>query len=251
LKKIIRKIIDKIAAIFGYYRTSRQSVYNNKNDLLTIFYNNIIETGFSPKCIVDVGANTGTWTRTALKFFPTSTYYLIEPQQQLSKNFEDLLKQNSISFYPIGLGDKEGKFRFTLVDRDDSCSFRFTEEEAIKNGFEQIDVPVTTLNKLIQSKQLLTPDIIKIDAEGLDIEVLNGASDFFGVTEVFLIEASIRNKDFNNTIQTVINFMDEKGYNIFEITDLNRPWSNKLLWLVEIAFVKKEGIIDSYNFVNN
>ena len=40
--------------------------------------------------------------------------------------------------------------------------------------------------------------------------------------------------------------MDKKGYSLFEITDLNRPFQPQVLWLVELAFVKKQGIIDSY-----
>ena len=34
--------------------------------------------------------------------------------------------------------------------------------------------------------------------------------------------------------------MDNKGYEIFDFTDLNRPFKNGLLWLVEILFVKKD-----------
>ena len=40
--------------------------------------------------------------------------------------------------------------------------------------------------------------------------------------------------------------MDKKGYSLFEITDLNRPFQPQVLWLVELAFIKKGGIIDNY-----
>jgi hypothetical protein len=41
--------------------------------------------------------------------------------------------------------------------------------------------------------------------------------------------------------------MNEKGYRLFEITDINRPFQLQVLWLAELVFVKKNGIIDSYN----
>jgi hypothetical protein len=44
----------------------------------------------------------------------------------------------------------------------------------------------------------------------------------------------------------MVDYMDKKGYSLFEITDLNRPFQPQVLWLVELAFVKKQGIIDSY-----
>jgi hypothetical protein len=90
---------------------------------------------------------------------------------------------------------------------------------------------------------------IKIDAEGLDLEVLEGASSFFGKTEIFKIEASVVSKVYDNDVLKVLNYMDSKGYRLFEITDLNRPSSNQVLWLVELAFVKKGGIVDSHDFL--
>jgi hypothetical protein len=44
----------------------------------------------------------------------------------------------------------------------------------------------------------------------------------------------------------MVNYMDDKGYTLFEITDLNRPFKPNVLWLTELAFIKKGGIIDRY-----
>lgn len=44
--------------------------------------------------------------------------------------------------------------------------------------------------------------------------------------------------------------MDAYGYKLFDITDLNRPWSNNVLWLVELVFVLKNGTIDSIKWHN-
>ena len=150
---------------------------------------------------------------------------------------------------PVGAGEKAGSFKFTIVDRDDSCSFRYSEEDASKNGYKQVDVPITTLNEVVKKENSPFPDLVKIDAEGLDIEVLKGASDLFGKTEVFMVEAGVLNKEFDNSFLKIISFMDKKGYRLFEITDLNRPFKLKVLWLVELAFVKKNGIVDSYTFI--
>jgi hypothetical protein len=39
--------------------------------------------------------------------------------------------------------------------------------------------------------------------------------------------------------------MNEKGYSLFDLTDLNRPFSPQVLWLVELVFVKKDGFINN------
>ena len=255
MKKLIRdiltKILNPIIIRLGYVHWSNVTAEKNifdKNSLLEVFFRNIEGMGFTPKHIIDIGANHGTWTRETLKYFPHANYTLVEPQAWLKPSLQDLLDSNSkITFNPFGAGAKSGSFMFTIVDRDDSCSFRYTEEEAKAGGFKQVEIPIVTLNEIQQKYNSLPfPDMVKIDAEGLDIEVLDGASHLLGKTEVFLMEASVFCKEFDNTVLKMVKYMDDKGYNLFEITDLNRPVKPNVLWLVELAFVKKGGIVDSY-----
>lgn len=248
IKKIAVKIFDPIARKMGY-KLYGNIDKNEKNSLLNNFYTILKQIKFEPGHIVDVGANHGTWTRTALEFFPNAYYSLIEPQSWLEESIKDLTATNKkIKFHPVGAGANPGVFKFTIAERDDSCSFKFSETEAHESGYKQIDIPVVTLNQLLEVSGLPDPDIIKIDAEGLDIDVLNGSDNYFGKTEIFMVEVSIVLKDFENSFLKMINFMDSKGYTLFDITDLNRPFANKVLWLAELVFVKKGGFIDSHKF---
>lgn len=255
MKKILRNILiilfEPLAKRLGYKRTQNANqikVYSKEN-LLFNFYSILKEINFNPKHIVDVGANHGTWTREALKYFPDANYSLFEPQHWLIESIQGVLESNNkVQFHAVGVGGQSGTFKFTIVDRDDSCSFVHSEEYAQNKGFKQLDIPIVTLNEFLPKTELPIPDIIKIDAEGLDLEVLKGASDYLGKTEVFLVEAGVVSKKNPNSISSVIKFMDENGYRVFDITDLNRPWQVKVLWLVELAFVKKNGEIDQKSF---
>jgi len=185
-----------------------------------------------------------------LEYFPDAYYTLLEPQSWLKSSFSDLLDKNKkINFHGVGAGEKEGTFNFTINSSDVSSSFIYSEEEATNMNFKQVKIPVVTLNNLLLNSNLPSPDIIKVDAEGVDIEVLKGASNFLGSTEVILIEASIVHKQFQNSMFEVIMFMDKNGYKLFDLTDHN--WAHKdmpVLWLVEAVFIKKGGFIDSYPF---
>lgn len=251
MKKVTKNIFSK----FGLKISKVKSIptdANNKDFLLYNFYNTLKSFQFEPKHIVDVGANHGTWTREALRFFPNSFYTLVEPQYWMEDSISDILKSNkNVKFYPFGAGETEGSFQFTLLERDDSCSFKYTEEEATAKGYKQLTLPVITINNLLAKSELPVPDIIKIDAEGLDIQVLNGASNYFGKTEIFMVEAAVVNKSFDNSFLKIMNYMDDKGYRLFEITDLNRPYQPKVLWLVELVFVLKGGKIDSQIIANS
>lgn len=253
LRVILTKMLNPIVIRLGYVHWSqatpeKKNIYD-KNSLLEVFFRNIKAMGFIPEHIIDVGANHGTWTRETLKYFPDAYYTLVEPQEWLKPSLQDLLDANSkIYFNACGAGAKSGSFMFTIVDRDDSCSFRYTEEEAKSKGLKQVEIPILTLNEIVQRNSTLPfPDLVKIDAEGLDIAVLEGACDLMGKTEVFLVEAAVFSKEFQNSLLKIVNYMDEKGYRLFELTDLNRPFQPSVLWLVELAFIKKGGIIDSYH----
>ncbi|OAD91220.1 FkbM family methyltransferase [Aequorivita soesokkakensis] len=250
LKNIVSVLIKPIATKAGYVKKSGSKAPSfEKDKLLENFFSNIKTMGFTPKHIVDVGANHGTWTREAIKYFPTAQFSLIEPQNWLQPSFQDLLDNNpKIKYYPMGVGSEVGSFKFTIVDRDDSCSFRFTEEEAKARGFEQKEIAVSTINELFKDAQP-APDLIKIDAEGLDLRVLEGASNFFGTTEILMVEAGVGNKNIENNALNVIAFMDKKGYSLFEITEMNRPFKPKMLWLLELVFVKRGGILDKFEVI--
>jgi FkbM family methyltransferase len=252
IKKIFFKWAGPIFGKLGFERKHNHKSSNTfgKNDLLRTFYTNLKMMGFTPKHIIDVGANHGTWTRETLRYFEEAHYTLIEPQEWLKSSFQDLLDKNyNINYLVAGAGSKVGSFKFTIVDRDDSCNFRYTEEEAKRLGYKQVDVPIITLNDLVKSNDKPFPDIVKIDAEGLDIEVLKGASELFGKTEIFMVEAGVMNKEFENSFLKIINFMDSQNYRLFDITDLNRPFFPKVLWLVELVFIKKNGFIDMQKIV--
>jgi FkbM family methyltransferase len=251
VRKIAIKLFNPIAKRLGYVR-GQQVIYEKgafeKDSLLEIFFVNIKQMGFIPKHIIDVGANHGTWTREMLKHFPDAFYTLIEPQEWLKPSLQDILDSNSkVSFNAVGAGNETGSSLFTIVNRDDSCSFRYSEKEALAGGYKQVEIPIVTLNEMCAKNTTLPfPDLVKIDAEGLDIDVLEGASDLMGKTEVFLVEAAIFCKQFDNSLLKTVEYMDKKGYTLFEITDLNRPLKPQVLWLMELAFIKKGGIIDSY-----
>jgi FkbM family methyltransferase len=210
------------------------------NDGMSLFFSFLKECGFRPAHIIDVGANHGNWTRTALRFFPDARYTLVEPQDFLRQHVQDLVDSGyKIRWITAGAGDVAGQLAFTLANRDDSSTFVLTESEAKSAGLRQVLVNVKTLNEIVKSERL-PADMVKIDAEGLDLRVLAGASELFGQTEIFLVEVNIHDRPRENSLESTLKFMSEKGYHLLEITDLNRSPKYGLLWLCEMAFLRND-----------
>jgi len=187
------------------------------------FFRALDRLGFKPSLIYDIGANRGSWTARALRVWPSARYRLFEPQTDLHRPLGP-----NVEWSERGVLDKPGEARFTITERDDSCTF----DE--RDGGEYRTVPVTSIDAEIGDGPV--PDLIKIDAEGMDLQVLRGASRALGVTEVFLVEAGVL-AGIENDIASVLRFMDGAGYRLAQITDLNNGPQSRLLWVVELAFV--------------
>ena len=258
----MKKIIQKIAKNFGFTLVNSKYLkealaasraLNNEPKFSDHYwvanvFNMAKKVGLEPKLIFDIGANHGNWTREVMPVFPNSHFLMVEPQKWLEENFSDLTAKANTTFYPLGAGSENGSFMFTIVDRDDSCSFRYSEEEAMQKGFKQVEIPVKTINQMVKDLDKGIPEIIKIDAEGLDLNVIEGGTDVLGKTELIFVEAGVLNKSFDNSVINTINKMDKAGYTLFDITSLNTQFKLKNLWLVELAFVKKGGLLDSKNW---
>jgi FkbM family methyltransferase len=212
-----------------------------------IFFSVLKAHGFAPKHIIDVGANHGRWTRCALKYFPSAYYTLVEPQDYLKTDVQDLLGLNRIRWISAGVSDRPGTLPFAITQFDYGSSFNVTLEAIKVRALRQIEVPVTTLNEIVRTSDAPLPDMVKIDAEGFDLRVIAGASELIGKTDIFLLEAAIcadyspesGESILENTLTRVIDTMERSGYRIIDITDLNRSPKNGVLWLCEVAFLRK------------
>jgi FkbM family methyltransferase len=245
MKRIIHLLLGKLG-----YRIVKIQDGPRASDGLDPFFALLKRLGFEPKYILDIGANRGMWTREALKFFPNARYTLVEPQDYLKAHIQDLVEGGSkIQWINAGASDHSGAMTFTISHRDDSSTFALTEEQARDAGLQQRVIDVMTLNEIAAAGGD-SPDMVKIDAEGLDLRVLSGASDLLGRTDVFLVEAVVCAPGYENTAAEVIKFMANAGYLLIDVTDLNRSPKHSVLWVCELAFLRNGSALlseaDSY-----
>jgi hypothetical protein len=98
-------------------------------------------------------------------------------------------------------------------------------------------VEVKTLDDIVSRYNLPAPDLVKIDAEELDLKVMHGATSLVGKTDVFPLEAGAM-CPLENSVDRVINAMENFGYRLVDITDLNRSPKHGGPWLTESAFLR-------------
>ena len=234
----MKTIVQSILKPFGL-RLSRLESVQASDYGAGVLFSTLKRFGFSPGCVLDVGANHGNWTREALKYFPEAEYLLIEPQDHLKVHVQDLIDAGrKIRWINAGAADKSGTLRFFVSDRDDSSTFLPREEQPQTRVASETSVEVLTLDAIVEKYKVPVPDMVKIDAEGFDLKVMQGASSLIGKTDVYLLEAGVA-CPFENSIARVISTMEDLDYRLVDITELNRSPKHTVLWLTELAFLRK------------
>lgn len=121
---------------------------------------------------IDLGANIGYVTLIMAELIgPSGKIYAFEPDP---RNFEILLKNIKANKYAdfvfphqMGLSNKTGVSKFYISNKSNLGSMMAT-----KHSKSLIDINISTLDDFIKNKK--TPDFIKMDIEGHEVEALEG-----------------------------------------------------------------------------
>jgi|688.fasta_scaffold67064_1 FkbM family methyltransferase len=245
IKHLFRSIGYELVP-YGVAGSNRRPICN-----LKAFLQDIRARSFRPKLILDVGANRGDWTRMTKDIFPEARFLLVEPQVEMKNSLNDLCSEfEDISWVEAGAGAKEGKLVQTIWDDLAGSSFLPDVDKNLLQSGKQREVDIVTIDSLLVKFNLNIPDLVKLDIQGFELEALRGANSLFGNTELFIIEASLFSFDDvpgMPIFREVIEFMGERGYEIYDIVGyLRRPFDGAL-GQVDIAFVKREGILRQSN----
>jgi FkbM family methyltransferase len=200
--------------------------------------------GLQCKTIVDVGANTGHWSRIAKSVFPDAKSILIEPLNETGSQLEKFVSDFPGSkIFPYGAAATPGRLTFTVWDDLQGSSFIPEEKiDLVKSG-KQRSVEVITIDDLIAKGEFDVPELMKLDVQGFELEALKGASSTFGRTEVYILEVSLFHFDPKIPVFfEIIKFMEDRQYSVYDFPGfLRRPYDGAL-GQCDICFVKNKGM---------
>jgi len=122
---------------------------------------------------VDVGCHKGEALDILLKFAPTGTHFCFEPLPDLFENLKIKYPPNC-KIFDIGLSNKKGTTSFNYVLSNPSYSgFKKRKYDKPNERLTSITVKTELLDEVLPEN--LKIDFIKIDVEGAELEVLEGA----------------------------------------------------------------------------
>ncbi len=171
--------------------------------------------------VVEVGANIGTFTvPLARKVGPRGLVLAFEPQplvfNQLAANLalNDLVSAQAIN---AACGADAGWTGINRIDPMREVNFGGVRFEALRNDESDVRVRVERLDDVVD---LAAVDLLKIDVEGMELDVLEGAAELI-VSRRPLIYVEAQHPDRSPEL---LSFLDEAGYKMWwHLPPLYRP----------------------------
>lgn len=172
---------------------------------------------------IDIGCHKGEILEIMIKHSPKGTHYAFEPIPSFFDNLKDKFGKKC-TIFPYALSDEEGQATFNFVKNAPAYSGLNKRKYAVENPeIEEIDVTLKKLDDLIPADKKIS--LIKIDVEGAEFKVLQGAKQL--ITRdlpVVIFECGLGASDFYGTDpKEVFDFFESCGLKM----SLLKSWIDK------------------------
>ena len=191
--------------------------------------------GFSPTNVLDVGAFQGDWARTCLSVFPHALITCVEPQDSQQESLANLASQTmNIKVIQVLLG-KTDSFSVPFSEMGPGSSVLLAKQATSENK------PMKTIDALIESGKFESPDFLKLDVQGYEIEVLEGWTKGFEQCEVIQCEISLLPLiPQAPLLHEVVAYLYNKDFLMFDVTELIRSPYDAAVWQIDALFCRKD-----------
>ena len=186
--------------------------------------------------IIDVGANSGQFTKVATHLYPQAQIHTFEPLPDLYSIIEKKFSSNpNINIYKIALGNEDGTILFNKNKFGHTSSILEINEENIHftrkdNVLEQIRVQIKKLDSITLFTDKTHLSLLKLDVQGYELEVLKGADQTLKAIDYIIIEANLEELYSSQPSFTVMNnYLQMKGFELMGMLDFNLGNKNKYI----------------------
>lgn len=128
--------------------------------------------------LFDVGANSGDYSLLLNKIFNKSEVYAFEPLDYMCDIIQEKLASvdsHHIKLHQTAMGDALGELPI-FTNKNESSSSSLVQFRGQSNEYESKVVQIDTIDNFITSNKIKEIDLLKIDVEGYELKVLQGAS---------------------------------------------------------------------------
>ena len=196
---------------------------------------------FKAQTVIDVGV--ASETQELCEAFPEVNFLLIEALVEFEPFLKNICQRHKAQYVLAAAGEASGTTIFNVHTNQLDCSSLLTEAEGASVDGSPREVPVVTIDQVRSEKGLKGPYLIKIDVQGAELKVLEGATRVLEETEVVILEVTPFGTMIGGPqLADVVAYMNDHGFVVYDAWGfLYRPYDGALLQL-DVAFVPQDGL---------
>lgn len=199
----------------------------------------ILRARITPSAIVDVGSHRADWYREALQIWPEANYVLIEAQEACRPFLEATGQEHHIAV----LSDREKEVTFYNRKNDISTGASVYRENTPFFSDDQIEPETrqaTTLDKLLFRRHI-PRTLLKIDAQGSELDILRGAGVILNDVIALILEVSVFPYNSGAPLhEEVEEYVRSQGFQLAEVLgSITHPLQPDLVIQQDVLYLRK------------
>lgn len=216
--------------------------------------------------IFDCGANQGQSVKRFKKLYPNSEIHCFEPVKNLIKKIQENYKNdNSIILNNCGVGDVNEKKVFNeYEDRVGISSFREIKKDTAwavdrlneEKEPKKYEVNIITLDKYCSENNINQINIMKIDVQGYETNVLEGAKNLLKLSKIDLIEMELHHDNlynFESSYYELEKYLIPNKYRLFSVIKggsllYHQTFKQDIIYISDKLFKKNKKKIINKNY---
>jgi FkbM family methyltransferase len=202
---------------------------------------NLIHKADGGLVIFDIGSNKGQSISFFRSMYPQAKIYAFEPSKKTFNTLKTKFgksSQKDINIFQLGLGESAGEVNFYESLLSETSTFALPREKSLylkkksrillqnpKNAYTTSVSRIETLDNFTREKKVEFIDIFKIDVEGFEYEVLQGAKSTIKDKKINIIQFERHADDLRDDKFPAINeFLNKNGYS--KIKEIKHPFGD-------------------------
>ena len=173
----------------------------------------IKELGIPINTILDVGVLTG--TPELMAAFPDKPHLLFEPITEWHAKIRQYYTARNIPFelFEMALSNKDGSINLETATVRKELTVTHARITSSETGSNLRNVATRRLDTLLPELRYSSPYLLKLDVDGAELDILEGAKGVLDQCNIIVIEANIKNLPLR------VEAVSKAGFTLFDIVD--------------------------------
>lgn len=199
-----------------FFEFARKNGYDIANDAKRV----LDKLDFDIEEVIDVGVHDGTpWLYDR---YPEARFVLVEPQRDAEARLRH--RPKSYSLINKAVGETPGKLVLAELAERSSLLQRADGSAGTAPDAQRYEVPVVTLDTVIQETCRSDAIALKVDVEGFEYAALKGLDSQSKRVRLIILELSVRNRFVGERhFGEIVALLTEKGFRFYNIMNTARP----------------------------